>query len=85
MFKQQLIEALTVVALIGLSVAGGFTGYFVAKVLLSIPVIGVIFRVVVSIVVVFAVAVIIAGSAVRIRDAYREHKRVQKDVEEEAQ
>ncbi|MCY8266107.1 hypothetical protein MOC48_06860 [Bacillus haynesii] len=85
MFKQRLIEALTIVVLIGLSVTGGYIGYFVTKFLLAIPVIGVIVKVVVSIVVVFAVAVIIGGSAVRIRDAYREHKRVQKDVEEEAQ
>ncbi|MEC0756460.1 hypothetical protein P8884_22570 [Bacillus haynesii] len=85
MFKQRLFEALTIVALIGLSVAGGYIGYFVTKFLLAIPVIGVIVKVVVSIVVIFAVAVIIGGSAVRIRDAYRGHKRVQKDVEEETQ
>jgi len=85
MFKQRLIEALTIVVLIGLSVAGGFIGYFVTKFLLAIPVIGVIVWVVVSIVAVFAVAVIICGSAVRLQNAYREHKRVQKDVEEETQ
>ena len=85
MFKQRLIEALTIVALFGLSFAGGFTGYFVVKVLLAIPVIGVIIQVGVSIAVVFALTWIIVGSAVRLRDVYREHKRVQKDAEEEAQ
>lgn len=85
MFKQRLIEALTIVALIGLSIAGSFTGYFLAKILLAIPVIGVIIQVGVSIVVVFALTWIIVGSAVRLRDVYREHKRVQKDVEEETQ
>ena len=83
MFKQRLIEALTIVALIGLNVAGGFTGYFLAKILLTIPVIGVIFQVGVSIVVVFALTWLIVGSVVRLYSAYHEHKRVQKDVEEE--
>ncbi|MEX3912865.1 hypothetical protein AB4672_13795 [Bacillus paralicheniformis] len=85
MFKQQLIEALTIVVLIGLSVAGGCIGYFVTNFLLAIPVIGVIVWVVISIIAVFMVAVVICGSAVRLQKAYREHKRVQKDVEEETQ
>lgn len=83
MFKQRLIEALTIVALIGLSVAGGFTGYFLAKILLAIPVIGVIIQVGVSIAVVFALTWIIVGSVVRLYSAYREHKRAQKDAKEE--
>lgn len=83
MFKQRLIKALTIVALFGLSFAGGFIGYFVTNFLLAIPIIGVIVWVVVSIIAVFMVAVVICGSAVRLQKAYREHKRVQKDAEEE--
>ncbi|MGR3287977.1 hypothetical protein [Bacillus sonorensis] len=85
MFKQRLIEALTIVTLIGLSVACGFTGYFLAKILLTIPVIGVIIQVGVSTVAVFIVALIICDSANRLRDAYRKYKHAQKDVEEETQ
>lgn len=85
MFKQRLIEALAIVAIIILSVTGGVIGYLATNFLLAIPVIGAIVWVVLSIVAVFIVALIICGSAVRLRDVYREHKRVQKDVEEETQ
>ncbi|MGQ9336355.1 hypothetical protein [Bacillus paralicheniformis] len=83
MFKQRLIEALAIVATIILSVTGGVIGYLATNFLLAIPVIGAIVWVFLSIVAVFIVALIICGSAVRLHDAYREHKRVQKDVEEE--
>ncbi|QAT67135.1 hypothetical protein EQZ20_21140 [Bacillus glycinifermentans] len=83
MFKQRLIEALAIVAIIILSVTGGVIGYLATNFLLAIPVIGVIVWVVISIIAVFMVAVVICGSAVRLQKAYREHKRVQKDAEEE--
>ncbi|MEC0478506.1 hypothetical protein [Bacillus licheniformis] len=53
--------------------------------LLSVPAVGTVVKVGITIAVVFMVTALLAGLAVRLHDAYREHKRVQKDVEEETQ
>ena len=87
MFKQRLIGALAyliaLTLLLGLFSAGCLTGFVIVTALLSVPAVGTVVKVGITIAVVFMVTALLAGLAVRLHDAYREHKRVQKDVEEE--
>ncbi|WP_271750080.1 hypothetical protein [Bacillus paralicheniformis] len=89
MFKQRLIGALAYLAaltlLLGLFSAGCLTGYVIVTALLSIPAVGTVVKVGITIAVVFTVTALLTGLADRLYTAYREHKRVQKDVEEETQ
>ncbi|MCD2370935.1 hypothetical protein LQ247_20185 [Bacillus sp. BS3(2021)] len=89
MFKQRLIGALAYLAaltlLLGLFSAGCLTGFVIVTALLSVPAIGVVVKVGITIAVFFMVTAVLVGLADRLYTAYREHKRVQKDVEEETQ
>ncbi|WP_338429141.1 hypothetical protein [Bacillus licheniformis] len=89
MFKQRLIGALAYLAaltlLLGLFSAGCLTGFVIVTALLSIPAVGTVVKVGITIAVVFTVTALLVGLADRLYTAYREHKRVQKDVEEETQ
>ncbi|MCD2486831.1 hypothetical protein [Bacillus licheniformis] len=89
MFKQRLIGALAYLAaltlLLGLFSAGCLTGFVIVTALLSVPAVGTVVKVGITIAVVFMVTALLAGLADRLYIAYREHKRVQKDVEEETQ
>ncbi|TWK99164.1 hypothetical protein [Bacillus licheniformis] len=89
MFKQRLIGALAYLAaitlLLGLFSAGCLTGFVIVTALLSVPAVGTVVKVGITIAVVFTVTALLVGLADRLYTAYREHKRVQKDVEEETQ
>ncbi|MED2979506.1 hypothetical protein P4284_22865 [Bacillus swezeyi] len=87
MFKQRLIGALAYliafVILAGLASVSFFISYQVFSALLTIPVIDISVKVGITFAVVFVVAALIIQPIVRLQNAYLEHKRVQKDVEEE--
>ncbi|MCY8754795.1 hypothetical protein [Bacillus haynesii] len=89
MFKQRLIGAsaylIALTLLLGLFSAGCLTGYVIVTALLSVPAVGTVVKVGITIAVVFMVTALLAGLADRLHTAYREHKRVQRDVEEETQ
>ncbi|MGG4072485.1 hypothetical protein ABEV83_04235 [Bacillus licheniformis] len=89
MFKQRLIGALAYLAaltlLLGLFSAGCLIGFVIVTALLSVPAVGTVVKVGITIAVVFMVTALLTGLADRLYTAYREHKRVQKDVEEETQ
>lgn len=89
MFKQRLIGALAYLAaltlLLGLFSAGCLTGFVIVTALLSVPAVGTVVKVGITFAVFFMVTALPVGLADRLYTAYREHKRVQKDVEEEAQ
>lgn len=89
MFKQRLIGVLAyliaLTLLLGLFSVGCLTGYVIVTALLSVPAVGVVVKVGITIAVVFVVTVLLTGLADRLYTAYREHKRVQKDVEEKTQ
>ncbi|MEC1349141.1 hypothetical protein [Bacillus licheniformis] len=84
MFKQRLIGAsaylIALTLLLGLFSAGCLTGYVIVTALLSVPAVGTVVKVGITIAVVFMVTALLTGLADRL---FREHKRVQKDVEEE--
>ncbi|MCY7967719.1 hypothetical protein MOB49_11505 [Bacillus haynesii] len=86
MSKQRLIGALAyliaLTLLLGLFSAGCLTGYVIVTALLSVPAVGTVVKVGITIAVVFMVTALLTGLADRL---FREHKRVQKDVEEETQ
>lgn len=86
MFKHRLIGALAYLAaltlLLGLFSAGCLTGFVIVTALLSVPAVGTVVKVGITIAVVFMVTAVLVGLADRL---FREHKRVQKDVEEETQ
>ncbi|MCY9372675.1 hypothetical protein [Bacillus haynesii] len=87
MFKHRLIGALAYLAalalLLGLFSAGCLTGFVIVTALLSVPAVGTVVKVGITIAVVFMATALLAGLADRLYTAYRAHKRVQKDVEEE--
>ncbi|QII48130.1 hypothetical protein G3M81_05000 [Bacillus paralicheniformis] len=89
MFKQRFFGALAyliaLILLLGLFSAGCLTGYVIVTALLSVPAVGVVVKVGITIAVVFMVTALLTGLADRLYTAYHNHKRVQKDVEEEAQ
>jgi len=89
MFKQRLIGAsaylIALTLLLGLFSAGCLTGFVIVTALLSVPAVGTVVKVGITIVVVFMVTALLAGLADRLYNDYREHKRVQRDVEEETQ
>lgn len=86
MFKQRLIGVLAYLAaltlLLSLFSAGCLTGYVIVTALLSVPAVGAVVKVGITIAVIFVVTALLTGLADRL---FREHKRVQKDVEEETQ
>ncbi|MDU0071712.1 MULTISPECIES: hypothetical protein [Bacillus] len=84
MFKQRLIEALAyliaLIILLGLFSAGFSAAYVIVTALLSIPAVGAIVKVGVTIAVVFVVTALLIGLADRL---FREHKHDQKNAKEE--